>query len=162
MASSTESPHTPQHHPILSRQMGPLLAPTPQPLTSIRTPFSLSSDRLALSNSSCISESWSWRSLISVWCCSRSIFTWNSLAGKEDYQRDSPGLCLFSSSLISDLQMVKQSHLRPQQASHSLSCTEHGMTNQKRHEVRTHVYSLTCPTRRQVRTQTSVMGKVIQ
>lgn len=81
-------------HPILSRQMGPALPPDPTPpttttfLTSIRAPFSLSSDRLALSNSSCISDSWSWRSLISVWCCSRSIFTWNSLAGEEAHQRD--------------------------------------------------------------------------
>lgn len=86
---------------------------TPAPLTSIRAPFSLSSDCLALSNSSCISESWSWRSLISVWCCSRSIFTWNSLAGKEAHERVSPGLCLFSSSLLSELQLIKQSPKSP-------------------------------------------------
>lgn len=119
MALSTQF-HPPL--PILFKQMGPLVTWPHCPLTSIRAPFSLSSDRLALSNSSCISESWSWRSLISVWCCSRSIFTWNSLAEKQAHQRDSPRLCFFPSSLISDLQMIKQSHLKPQGASYSVSC----------------------------------------
>lgn len=108
-------PHLHPSHPL---QADTFISADPTvPLTSIRAPFSLSSDRLALSNSSCISESWSWRSLISVWCCSRSIFTWNSLAGKKAHQRDSPGPSFFSSSLIAVLRMVKQSHLKPQRAS---------------------------------------------
>lgn len=49
-------------------------------ITAIRMSFSPSApDFLAKSSSSCISDSWSCRSLISVWYCSLSIFTWNSL-----------------------------------------------------------------------------------
>lgn len=71
----------PQPTPHLRTDRAPLATPAPS-LPRSEAPFSLSSDCFALSSSSCISESWSWKSLISVWCCSRSIFTWNSLAEK--------------------------------------------------------------------------------
>lgn len=47
-------------------------------------------DFLAVSSSSCISDSWSCRSLISVWYCSLSIFTWNSLTN-HNVSQDSAG-----------------------------------------------------------------------
>lgn len=47
-------------------------------------------DFLAESSSSCISDSWSCRSLISVWYCSRSIFTWKSLTTRAACEKTHP------------------------------------------------------------------------
>lgn len=66
-------------------------------LTAMMMSFSPSSaDFLAESSSSCISDSWSCRSLISVWYCSLSIFTWNSLIIHKTCQSmvHSPSCCI--------------------------------------------------------------------